>query len=58
MAPIAAGFEASKEWQEVTVKAYPPPEKKVKKVKDKGTRFPGNVQSKQDNLPDRTKEGL
>jgi tyrosyl-tRNA synthetase len=43
MAPIQAAYEASAEWQEITLKAYPPPvvQKKVKKVKDKGTRFPG-----------------
>lgn len=43
MAPIQAEFAASKEWQEVTLKAYPPVEvkKKVKKVKEKGTRYPG-----------------
>ncbi|KAJ2972714.1 hypothetical protein NQ176_g7001 [Zarea fungicola] len=40
-APIRAAFEKSKEWQEITLKAYPPPEKKVKKVKDKGNRYPG-----------------
>ncbi len=38
---FAAAYEASKEWQEITLKAYPPPEKKQKKVKDKGTRHPG-----------------
>ncbi|KAH6679938.1 tyrosyl-tRNA synthetase [Plectosphaerella plurivora] len=43
LAPIQAEFQASKEWQEVTLKAYPPEEKpkKVKKVKDKGSRHPG-----------------
>ncbi|KAK0636421.1 tyrosyl-tRNA synthetase [Bombardia bombarda] len=43
MAPIQADFQASKEWQEITLKAYPPEEKpkKVKKVKDKGSRYPG-----------------
>ncbi|KAF9892408.1 hypothetical protein FE257_001516 [Aspergillus nanangensis] len=43
MAPIRAAFEASPEWQELTLKAYPPPEqkKKVKKAKDKGSRYPG-----------------
>lgn len=43
MAPIQAAYEASEEWKEITLKAYPPPEvqKKVKKVKDKGTRHPG-----------------
>jgi tyrosyl-tRNA synthetase len=30
MAPIITAFEASKEWQEITLKAYPPPEKKKK----------------------------
>ncbi|KAF4968861.1 hypothetical protein FSARC_3796 [Fusarium sarcochroum] len=41
MDPIRAEFEASKEWQEITLKAYPPPAKKEKKVKNRGTRFPG-----------------
>lgn len=43
MAPIQAAYEASAEWQEITLKAYPPPVvvKKVKKVKDRGSRFPG-----------------
>lgn len=43
MAPIQEAYQASAEWQEITQKAYPPPvvEKKPKKVKDKGTRFPG-----------------
>ncbi|KAI1491725.1 hypothetical protein F5X96DRAFT_630157 [Biscogniauxia mediterranea] len=40
-APIQAAFQASPEWQEITQRAYPPPEKKVKKVKDKGSRYPG-----------------
>ena len=41
MNPIQADYQASKEWQEVTLKAYPPPVKKEKKVKNLGTRFPG-----------------
>ncbi|EEY19647.1 tyrosyl-tRNA synthetase [Verticillium alfalfae VaMs.102] len=43
MEPIVKDFESSKEWQEVMLKAYPPEEKakKVKKVKDKGSRHPG-----------------
>jgi tyrosyl-tRNA synthetase len=41
MAPIRAAYEASTEWQEITLKAYPPPPKKEKKVKDKGSRYPG-----------------
>ena len=44
MGPIREAFEGSKEWQETTLKAYPPEVKKVnpKKVKkDRGSRFPG-----------------
>lgn len=44
LAPIQEAFQASKEWQEVEKKAYPPPpepEKKKKKQKDKGSRYPG-----------------
>ena len=41
MEPIQAQYQASSEWQDLTIKAYPPPEvKKKKKVKDKGTRRP------------------
>lgn len=56
MAPIQAEFRASKEWQEVTEKAYPPPEvkKKEKKVKNKGTRHPGAGGTT--TLPERPKE--
>ncbi|KAF1816353.1 tyrosyl-tRNA synthetase [Eremomyces bilateralis CBS 781.70] len=52
--PIRAKFQASKEWQEVTMKAYPPEEKpkKEKKVKKVGTGYPG---AKMEALPDRTK---
>ncbi|OJJ44435.1 hypothetical protein ASPZODRAFT_101537 [Penicilliopsis zonata CBS 506.65] len=43
MAPIQAAYQASPEWQEITAKAYPPEiaPKKQKKVKDKGSRYPG-----------------
>ncbi|KAH7013368.1 tyrosyl-tRNA synthetase [Ilyonectria destructans] len=41
MAPIQEAYQASTEWQEITLKAYPPPPKKEKKVKDRGSRFPG-----------------
>jgi tyrosyl-tRNA synthetase len=43
MAPIQAAYNGSTEWQEITLKAYPPPvvHKKVKKPKDRGSRFPG-----------------
>ena len=45
LAPIQAEFLANEEWQEVEKQAYPPaePEKKKKKVKDKGTRHPGTA---------------
>jgi tyrosyl-tRNA synthetase len=53
MEPIQAAYQASPEWQEITLKAYPPPvvEKKQKKVKDRGTRFPGAIVA-----TDRTKD--
>ncbi|KAJ4328000.1 Tyrosine--tRNA ligase cytoplasmic [Fusarium piperis] len=41
IAPIQAEFQASQEWQEVALKAYPAPAKKEKKVRNKGTQFPG-----------------
>jgi tyrosyl-tRNA synthetase len=43
LAPIQQAFQASKEWQEIADKAYPPPPKKEKKVKNKGTRYPGGA---------------
>ncbi|EFY95451.1 hypothetical protein MHUMG1_07736 [Metarhizium humberi] len=43
LAPMQAAYQASKDWQEVALKAYPPPPKKEKKVKNKGTRHPGHV---------------
>ena len=41
--PIQDEYAQSVEWQELATKAYPLPEqkKKEKKVKDRGTRFPG-----------------
>ncbi|KAG5927365.1 hypothetical protein E4U42_002308 [Claviceps africana] len=41
LAPIQAAYQASKDWQQVALAAYPPPPKKEKKVKDKGSRYPG-----------------
>lgn len=59
MAPILAAYEADKEWQEITLRAYPPPEKKQKKIKDKGSRHPGAKKSeepaKEQDLPERPK---
>lgn len=52
LAPIQSEFQASKEWQEIEQKAYPPPEpiKKKKQPKEKGSRYPGagNVQVQPD----------
>lgn len=41
MAPIQEAYQASEEWKDITLKAYPPPPPKVKKVKDRGTGYPG-----------------
>lgn len=55
LAPIQEAFQASKEWQEIAEKAYPPPPKKEKKVKNKGTRYPGGAkepgEAKEKELP-------
>lgn len=40
LAPIQEAYHASPEWQEIALKAYPPPAKKEKKVKQKGTQHP------------------
>ncbi|KAK3295047.1 uncharacterized protein B0H64DRAFT_200950 [Chaetomium fimeti] len=60
LAPIQEAFQNSKEWQDIAEKAYPPPPKKEKKVKNKGTRYPGggNEQagSKDKELPVRPNE--
>ena len=51
-APIQKMYQESKEWQEITLKAYPPAElkKKDKKVKNKGTRHP--IQLKEGSAPE------
>ncbi|KAI0551152.1 tyrosyl-tRNA synthetase [Xylaria curta] len=62
MIPIQDAYNASKEWQEVTLLAYPPPEKKQKKVKKIGTRYPAAGQDKgeaaADNASDMAKLNL
>lgn len=48
LAPIQAAYAADPEWQELAKKAYPPPpapEKKQKKPKDKGNRYPGGAKN-------------
>ncbi|KAK4140552.1 tyrosine--tRNA ligase, cytoplasmic [Dichotomopilus funicola] len=60
LAPIQEAFNASKEWQEIGEKAYPPPPKKEKKVKNKGTRYPGGAppaKGAEEELPVRPSEG-
>lgn len=59
LAPIQADYQKSREWQDITLKAYPPPEvkKKEKKVKDKGSRHPrGAPPPKEPLLEPRTEE--
>ncbi|KAJ9217776.1 hypothetical protein DTO166G4_580 [Paecilomyces variotii] len=55
MAPIHEAYQASPEWQEITLKAYPPlvAQKKQKKVKDKGSRYPGA--NKEQEIPEHPK---
>ncbi|KAG8623139.1 hypothetical protein KVT40_008115 [Elsinoe batatas] len=50
LAPIQEAFKASKEWQDIEQKAYPPPAAPVKKKKEKnkGTRHPGGVKAEAD----------
>lgn len=50
LAPIQEEFQASKEWQAISLKAYPPPAKKEKKVKDKGSRHPGGAKLKEEQI--------
>ncbi|KAL1874358.1 hypothetical protein VTK73DRAFT_441 [Phialemonium thermophilum] len=52
LAPIQEAYQASKEWQEIEQKAYPPPPKKEKKVKNKGTRHPGQKDAEAANAGD------
>ncbi|KAI1419128.1 tyrosyl-tRNA synthetase [Xylaria sp. FL1777] len=54
--PIQDAYNASKEWQEITLLAYPPPEKKAKKVKKMGTRYPGAGQDS--TAPDATTDNV
>jgi tyrosyl-tRNA synthetase len=50
MAPIQMAYQASSEWKEVTLKAYPPVQKKKeKKAKDKGSRYPRNKEGETPN---------
>lgn len=51
LVPVRADYEASKEFQEAQKNGYPvekpKQEKKVKKVKNKGTRYPGAAKTEQ-----------
>ena len=53
MAPIQTKFEASPEWQEIMLKAYPPPPKKAKKEKKLGTHYASRPK---ENAKDNAKE--
>ncbi|KAI9718123.1 MAG: hypothetical protein M1828_006821 [Chrysothrix sp. TS-e1954] len=59
LAPVQADFRASKEWQETEQKAYPPSgPKKVKKEKDRGSRFPSReVSAKADGSVEGAEKG-
>lgn len=50
--PIQEAYNASPEWQEITLLAYPPPEKKQKKVKKIGTRYPAGGDQDKTTAPD------
>lgn len=61
MEPIQAEFQGSQEWQDITVKAYPPPvkeEKKKKQKKDKGSKFPGKDKEGEGEEPPTTETEL
>ncbi|KAH8893141.1 tyrosyl-tRNA synthetase [Thozetella sp. PMI_491] len=48
LAPIQEKYQASPEWQEITLKAYPPPAKKAKKEKKIGTHYPNRPKEAQE----------
>lgn len=56
--PIQEEFTKSQEWQDIEKKAFPPAEikKKEKKVKDRGSKFPGAVREVEA-MPDGHVEG-
>jgi tyrosyl-tRNA synthetase len=49
--PIQKAYQASKEFQETAEKGYPPPPKKEKKVKNKGTGYPGGKKKPEEQKP-------
>lgn len=61
LAPIRDMYEEDKTFQEAAANGYPvetPKEKKVKKVKNKGTFYPGNTKSASDNKTKEIEEKL
>ena len=44
--PIRKAYDQDKDWQKVTLEAYPPPPKKEKVKKDRGIFFPGTKDKK------------
>ncbi|KAI9890574.1 MAG: hypothetical protein M1814_003772 [Vezdaea aestivalis] len=55
--PVQAAFKASKEWQELETKAYPPPSKKVKKERKIGTKYAGGQPGPIEGKPDGSVKG-
>lgn len=53
LAPIIEEYKNTKEFQEAENKGYPPPvvEKKVKKVKNRGSKYPGSKDDKSESAP-------
>lgn len=58
--PIQEEYQRTPGWQEIDKKAYPPIEvkKKEKKVKDRGSRFPGAATKDVETKPDGHVEGM
>ncbi|KFA61345.1 hypothetical protein S40285_05884 [Stachybotrys chlorohalonatus IBT 40285] len=48
LTPIQSAYQSSSAWQEAALRAYPPPMKKEKKVKNKGSKHPGNKDQKEE----------
>lgn len=53
LAPIIEEYKSNKDFQDAETKGYPAPvvEKKVKKVKNRGTKYPGSKEEKPDAAP-------
>ena len=56
--PIRQEFASNPKFQESFKLAYPQPEKKVKKVKDKGSKYPGAEKVAKENADQLASEGV